>query len=302
MSTNVTGWPICTDSVASNSEHLSCRVTGRPCCVGIQAQCIITSQEHCDFLEGKFHKDAFLCSQVNCLKGICGLTPFGKTPDQIQRLGLAVFLHAGIFHVLLTIIFNFYILRDLEKYLGWLATATLYIGSGIGGNIISALFVPYSAEVGPAASMFGVIAFFLIFIVYHWNFFDRAWLEMLKYSIIVVLLFLIGFLPYIDNYARIGGFLFGMMFSFIQIHYIPQHDCMTEFNSFRFPNQKAKSSLLGKIALLITGLVLLLTLYIFSFLWFYLEGDVWNGFSYLNCIIPTSLSNLCQDYRQDISA
>ena len=52
-----------------------------------------------------------------------------------------------IFHVILTIIFNFYVLRDLEKYLGWLATATLYIGSGIGGNIISALFVPYSAEV-----------------------------------------------------------------------------------------------------------------------------------------------------------
>ena len=78
---------------------------------------------------------------------------------------------------------------------------------------------------------------------------------------------------------------------------------MTEFNSLRFPNRSTKSSsLLGKIVLLIAGLVLLLTLYVFSFLWFYLEGDVWNGFSYLNCIIPTSISDLCQDYRQDISA
>ena len=47
----------------------------------------------------------------------------------------------------MTVLFNVYVLRDLEKYLGWLATATLYMGSGIGGNIVSALFVPYSAEV-----------------------------------------------------------------------------------------------------------------------------------------------------------
>lgn len=55
---------ICTESVSSTAEHLSCRVTGRPCCIGLQAQCIIASQEQCNFLEGYFHGDAFLCSQV----------------------------------------------------------------------------------------------------------------------------------------------------------------------------------------------------------------------------------------------
>ena len=47
----------------------------------------------------------------------------------------------------MTILFDFYVLRDIEKYLGWLSTSILYLGSGIGGNIISALFVPYSPEV-----------------------------------------------------------------------------------------------------------------------------------------------------------
>ena len=56
---------ICQESqTRSNSEHLSCNLTGRPCCVGIQSHCLITTLEHCDFLEGKFHSDAFLCSQV----------------------------------------------------------------------------------------------------------------------------------------------------------------------------------------------------------------------------------------------
>lgn len=151
--------------------------------------------------------------------------------------------------------------------------------------------------------MFGVISFFLIFIVYHWFFFEKAWIEMLKYSVIVLVLFLVGFLPYVDNYARIGGFLFGILFSFIHIHYIPQHSCVKELNLLKFPTRKTSIifiPFLGKSVLLITGIILLFVLYAFSFLWFYLEGDVWNGFSYVNCVIPISVSNLCSDYRQDI--
>lgn len=47
----------------------------------------------------------------------------------------------------MTLIFDFFILRNLEKYLGWLSTCILYMGSGIGGNVISGVFVPYSPEV-----------------------------------------------------------------------------------------------------------------------------------------------------------
>ena len=48
-------------------SHLTCDITGRPCCVGIQALCIITTLDHCDFLEGRFHQEAFLCSQVTVM-------------------------------------------------------------------------------------------------------------------------------------------------------------------------------------------------------------------------------------------
>ena len=54
-----------TNSVGSDPlSHLTCNLTGRPCCVGIQALCLITTLEHCDFLGGRFHQSAFLCSQV----------------------------------------------------------------------------------------------------------------------------------------------------------------------------------------------------------------------------------------------
>ena len=52
-----------------------------------------------------------------------------------------------IIHLFFTLLFDFFVLRHVEKYLGWFRTAFIYVGSGIGGNIVSAVFVPYSPEV-----------------------------------------------------------------------------------------------------------------------------------------------------------
>lgn len=43
---------------------MKCKIIGRPCCVGIEGQCIITTSDHCEFLRGYFHAEAALCSQV----------------------------------------------------------------------------------------------------------------------------------------------------------------------------------------------------------------------------------------------
>ncbi|PIO66134.1 hypothetical protein TELCIR_12164 [Teladorsagia circumcincta] len=39
-----------------------------------------------------------------------------------------------------------WLMLDLEMLIGWRRMAILYIGSGIGGNIASAIFVPYSVS------------------------------------------------------------------------------------------------------------------------------------------------------------
>lgn len=90
-----------------------------------------------------------LCVQVDCLNEICGLLPFREfnAPDQIYRLWLALFLHAGLIHLFLSLLFDFFVLRHVEKRLGWWRTATIYILSGICANMVSAFFVPYYPEV-----------------------------------------------------------------------------------------------------------------------------------------------------------
>lgn len=79
---DITKWPICRkpNSVVQRrnlngvgtqlrrdktAEHMVCEVIAHPCCIGIHGGCSITTKEYCDFVRGKFHEEASLCSQVN---------------------------------------------------------------------------------------------------------------------------------------------------------------------------------------------------------------------------------------------
>lgn len=54
-------------------DYMRCEIIGRPCCIGVQGECIITTREDCDLRRGYFHEKAFLCSQVK--KTLTGYFP-----------------------------------------------------------------------------------------------------------------------------------------------------------------------------------------------------------------------------------
>lgn len=222
-SADITEWPICTQlNNETAGRHASCQVTGRPCCVGIQARCIVTTQEHCNWIEGRFHLDATLCSQVSCLADTCGLIPFVNedSPDQFYRIFTSIFLHAGIIHLLITLVFNFIVLRDKEILNGWIRISIIYFGSGIGGNLCSTYFVPNLPEVGPSGAIFGIIAADTIEVLQEWKQYTNVWFEVSKNVAIVLVFLALGVLPYIDNFAHFGGFIFGLLLSAIFVPYL----------------------------------------------------------------------------------
>lgn len=47
----------------------------------------------------------------------------------------------------MSVCFQMTILRDLEKLAGWHRISLIYLFSGITGNLASAIFLPYRAEV-----------------------------------------------------------------------------------------------------------------------------------------------------------
>ncbi|XP_059936695.1 inactive rhomboid protein 2 isoform X2 [Mesoplodon densirostris] len=283
---DITKWPICTDQARSNHSgfpHMDCQIRGRPCCIGTKGSCEITTREYCEFMHGYFHEEATLCSQVHCLDKVCGLLPFlnPEVPDQFYRLWLSLFLHAGVVHCLVSVIFQMTILRDLEKLAGWHRIAVIFILSGITGNLASAIFLPYRAEVGPAGSQFGLLACLFVELFQSWQLLERPWKAFLNLSAIVLFLFICGLLPWIDNIAHIFGFLSGLLLAFAFLPYI------TFGTSDKY----------RKRALILVSLLVFAGLFASLVIWLYVYPIHWPWIEYLTCFPFTS--HFCEKYELD---
>ncbi|KAG9473703.1 hypothetical protein GDO78_004158 [Eleutherodactylus coqui] len=283
---DITEWPICTYQHKNNHtgfRHMDCEIKGRPCCIGTKGSCEITTREYCSFMHGYFHEEATLCSQVHCLDEVCGLLPFlnPKIPDQFYRLWLSLFLHAGIIHCVVSVIFQMTVLRDLEKLAGWLRIAIIYILSGITGNLASALFLPYRAEVGPAGSQFGLLACLFVELFQSWQILAKPCKALFKLCGIVLFLFLFGLLPWIDNIAHIFGFLSGLLLSFAFLPYI----------TFGTADKYRKR------AMIIVSLLVFVGLFASLVIWLYVYPINWAWIEYLTCIPFTN--KFCEKYDID---
>ncbi|XP_053309878.1 inactive rhomboid protein 2 [Spea bombifrons] len=283
---DITKWPICTFQPTNNHtglKHMDCEIKGRPCCIGTKGSCEITTREYCTFMHGYFHEEATLCSQVHCLDEVCGLLPFlnPEIPDQFYRLWLSLFLHAGIIHCLVSVIFQMTVLRDLEKLAGWLRISIIYLLSGITGNLASALFVPYRAEVGPAGSQFGLLACLFVELFQSWQILAKPWKAFFKLLGIVLFLFIFGLLPWIDNIAHIFGFISGLLLSFAFLPYIT----FGAADKFR------------KRAVIIFALLGFVGLFSSLVIWLYVHPINWSWIEYLTCIPFTN--KFCEKYDID---
>lgn len=80
----------------------------------------------------------------------------------------------------------------------------------------------------------------------------------------------IGTLPYVDNFSQIGGFIFGVLASFIFVPYITL----------------GKWDRAIKLCLILTSLPIVITLFLFGFVIFYFntEPNFCPECSYINCI------------------
>ncbi|KAA8595015.1 inactive rhomboid protein 2 isoform X1 [Etheostoma spectabile] len=283
---DITQWPVCTYPKKWNHtgyRHMDCNIKGRPCCIGTKGRCEITTREYCSFMHGYFHEDATLCSQVHCLDDVCGLLPFlnPDVPDQFYRLWLSLFLHAGLLHCVVSVVFQMTILRDLEKLAGWVRISIIYILSGITGNLASALFLPYRAEVGPAGSQFGILACLFVELFQGWQILEKPWKAFVKLLGIVLFLFLCGLLPWIDNIAHIFGFLSGLLLSFVFLPYIT----FGTFDKYR------------KRILIAVSMLAYIGLFSSLIVWFYIYPINWHWLEHLTCLPFTS--KFCEKYDID---
>ena len=61
--------------------------------------------------------------------------------------------------MLISVGLQYWLMRDLEKLAGSVRICIIYLGSGMAGNLASAIFVPYRAEVSERMTNAFVVTF-----------------------------------------------------------------------------------------------------------------------------------------------
>ena len=125
-----------------------------------------------------------------------------------------------IFHLVITLYLQLTYMRSMEKMAGPLRIGIIYIVSGVAGNLASAIFVPYRADVGPAGSQFGLLASFYVELINCWPLIRYPWSSLLRLLGLTGALIIIGLFPWVDNYAHIFGFIFGFLLSYALLPFV----------------------------------------------------------------------------------
>ncbi|KAI6698298.1 hypothetical protein NL676_018417 [Syzygium grande] len=134
---------------------------------------------------------------------------------QVWLLVTCIWLHGGVFHLLANMLSLLVIGIRLEQEFGFVRIGLLYIISGIGGSLLSALFLQSNISVGASGALFGLLGGMLSELIINWSIYTNKVAAFVTLLSIIVLNLAVGILPHVDNFAHIGGFLSGFFLGFV---------------------------------------------------------------------------------------
>ncbi|XP_008784595.2 RHOMBOID-like protein 2 [Phoenix dactylifera] len=189
--------------------------------------------------------------------------------NQGWRLVTCMWLHAGVIHILANMLSLLFIGIRLEREFGFVRIGPLYVIAGLGGSLLSALFIQASISVGASGALFGLLGAMLSELITNWTIYANKFAALLTLVVIIAINLAVGILPHVDNFAHIGGFITGFFLGFVilirpQFGYISQKNAPLGYHS-RSIKRKHKTYqyvlwIISAIALVvgfIVGLVLL---------------------------------------------
>ncbi|CAL0305540.1 unnamed protein product [Lupinus luteus] len=136
---------------------------------------------------------------------------------QTWRLFTFPFLHAGLFHLLINLCSVIYVGIHLEQEFGSLRIGIIYTLSAFMGALVAALFVQSTPAVGSSGALYGLLGTLLSELIWNREFRINKVSEKVSLVLIFVCNFILGFLPYVDNFSSIGGFMSGFLLGSVLI-------------------------------------------------------------------------------------
>ncbi|XP_027358043.1 RHOMBOID-like protein 8 [Abrus precatorius] len=130
---------------------------------------------------------------------------------QTWRLFTFPFLHAGLLHLVINLCSVIYVGVHLEQEFGPLRIGIIYTLSAFVGALVASLFLQNTPAVGSSGALFGLLGTLLSELVWNWKFHSNKISAIASLVSVFVCNFVLGFLPYVDNFSSIGGFISGFL-------------------------------------------------------------------------------------------
>lgn len=146
-----------------------------------------------------------------------GALEWGKVVhgNQGWRLITCIWLHAGVIHLLANMLSLVFIGIRLEQQFGFVRVGLIYLISGLGGSILSSLFIQRNISVGASGALFGLLGAMLSELLTNWTIYSNKAAALFTLIVIIAINLAVGILPHVDNFAHIGGFLTGFLLGFV---------------------------------------------------------------------------------------
>ncbi|XP_047043518.1 RHOMBOID-like protein 2 [Lolium rigidum] len=131
------------------------------------------------------------------------------------RLFTCIWLHAGVVHLLANMLSLVLVGLRLEQQFGFARVGVIYLASGVGGSVLSSLFVRDNISVGASGALFGLLGAMLSELFTNWTIYTNKAAALVTLLLVIAINLAIGMLPHVDNFAHIGGFLTGFLLGFV---------------------------------------------------------------------------------------
>ncbi|KAG8722777.1 hypothetical protein FRC08_010387 [Ceratobasidium sp. 394] len=166
-----------------------------------------------DFNLGCMNNTANPPTELCTIETLCGFGGFkNQAPNQWFRFITPIFLHAGIIHYALNMFAQLTLSAQVEREMGSGAFLILYFSAGIFGNVLGGNFALVGVpSVGASGAIFGTVAVMWVDLLAHWKLEYRPWRKLMMLIVDLIIGVALGFVPGVDNFAHLGGFLMGLL-------------------------------------------------------------------------------------------
>ena len=120
----------------------------------------------------------------------------------------SIFTHLNLLHISLNVFFLYLLGIQLERVVGGRKLVYIYLLSGLGGNILSTIFLPNIGGLGASGAIFGIFGY----LTSYFGVLGGNIKSMLLYAFFIFLFN--SLLGPVDPFAHLGGLIVGLLWGY----------------------------------------------------------------------------------------